>query len=76
MTKIIARKTIAKKEILVLVCERPSWWNKSSKLILVIFVRRLSFLLVNIAFHVVAFTLDGAFENIGINFRLFFIFLL
>jgi hypothetical protein len=36
MTKIIARKTIAKKEILVPDCERPSWWNNSYELILVV----------------------------------------
>ena len=44
MTKIIARKSIAKKDILVLGFENPFWWNNSSKLILVVLVRRIEFL--------------------------------
>jgi hypothetical protein len=61
MTKIIKRKKIAKKDILVLVCERPSWWNNSSELSLVILVRRLGFMLVIIAFPVFSFIVDGSF---------------
>jgi hypothetical protein len=72
MTKIIARKTIAKKEILVSGCERSSWWNKYYELIL---VRRIIFLLVIISFPIVVFIVDGAFENVGIDFSIFFIFL-
>jgi hypothetical protein len=77
MTKIIARKTIAKKEVLVPVCEWSSWWNDSFELIL---VRKMKFMLVIISFLVVALifygSFDGSFENIGIAFRIFFIFLL
>jgi hypothetical protein len=58
MTKIIARKTIAKKAILVLVCERSSWWNDSSKLNL---MRRIRFLLVIISFLATTLIVDGAF---------------
>jgi hypothetical protein len=65
MTKIIARKTIAKKEILVPGCERPSWWNNSFELILVVLVRRIRFLLVIISFPIVSFIVDGSFENIA-----------
>jgi hypothetical protein len=70
MTKIIARKEITKKEILVPGCERPSWWNNSSELILVFIVRRIRFLLEIISFHVVVFIVDGSFENIIIAFRI------
>jgi hypothetical protein len=73
--KIIARKTIAKKEILVLGSERPSRLNNSSQFILVVLVRRIKLLLVIISFPVTAFIVDGSFENISIVFRLFFIFL-
>jgi hypothetical protein len=75
MTKNIARKLIAKKEILVPGYERPSWWNKSFELILVLLVRRIKFMLVIISFHVVAFSVDGSFYNISIAFSIFFIFL-
>jgi hypothetical protein len=76
MTKFIVRKTIAKKEILVPSCERSSWWNNSYELILVVIMRRIRFLLVIISFHAIAFIFYGAFENISITFRFFFIFLL
>jgi hypothetical protein len=73
MTKIIARKTIAKKEILVPVCERSSWWNNSFEIFLFVLVRRIGFFLVIISFHVVSFIIGGPFENISIDFRIFFI---
>jgi hypothetical protein len=72
MTKIIARKTIAMNDILASVCERYSWWNNSSKLIL---VGRIIFLLVINSFPTTSFIVYGAFENIGITFSFFFIFL-
>jgi hypothetical protein len=73
MTKIITRKRIAKKNILVSVCERYFWWNKYFELILMGII---SFLFVIISFPTVSFIVDGSFENIGMNFRFFFIFLL
>jgi hypothetical protein len=75
MTKIIARKTIAKKEILVPGCERYYWWKNCSELILVVLVRRIRFMMVIISFPTGAFIVDGAFENIIIDFILFFIFI-
>jgi hypothetical protein len=75
MKKIIASKTISNKEILVPVCPRPSWWNKSFELILVNLVRILRFMWVMISFPTTAFIVDGSFENIGIDFCIFFIFL-
>jgi hypothetical protein len=56
------KKKIAKKEIWVSGCERPSWWNNSFELILVVLVRRIRFLLVTISFHVVVFIFDGTFH--------------
>jgi hypothetical protein len=63
MTKNIARKTIAKKEILVTGCESewPSWWKDSSEFILVVLVRRIRFLLVVISFIYIVFIVDGSF---------------
>jgi hypothetical protein len=75
MTKIIARKTIDKKYILVSGCERPSWWNNSFEIMLLVLVRRVRFLLVIISFPSTAFIIDGVFENIIIAFIIFFIFL-
>jgi hypothetical protein len=72
MTKIIAIKTIAKKDILVSVWERSFWWNNSFELIL---VGKIIFLLVINSFPIVAFIVDGAFETIGITFSFFSIFL-
>jgi hypothetical protein len=73
MTKIIAIKKISKKEILVPGCERSRWWNDSYELIL---VRRIRLFLVMISFLVATFIVDGSFDNIGIYFRILFIFLL
>jgi hypothetical protein len=53
----------------------PYWWNNSSKLIIVVLVRRIRFLLVIISFLGVSFIVEGAFDNITIDFRIFFIFL-
>jgi hypothetical protein len=53
----------------------PSWWNNYFELILVNLVRILRLMLVIISFPTTSFTVDGSFENIGIAFRVFFIFL-
>jgi hypothetical protein len=71
MTKIIARKIIARKYILVLVGERTSWWSNSCGLIIVVLMRRIKNLLVMISFPTVAFIIDGFFKNISIDFRIF-----
>jgi len=53
MAKIIARKTIDKKDILIPGCESPCWWNKYPELILVVLVRKTRFLLVIISFPII-----------------------
>jgi hypothetical protein len=72
MTKIIARKIVAKEEILVSGCKRPSWWNNSSELIFVVLVRRIKFLLVIIPFLFSTLIFYGSFENVSRAIRIFF----